>query len=44
MSKDDPERTALENELEAARRQVEKMKKKYKFEHLTGFEDFTILK
>lgn len=42
MSKTDPERKALENELEAARRRVAEMKSKYKFENLISFFDFTL--
>lgn len=42
MSKSDPERKALENELDAARRRVAEMKTKYKFENLISFFDFSL--
>lgn len=40
MSKQDPSRTALENELATAKRKVAEMKTKYKFENLKSYEDF----
>ena len=40
MSKQDPSRAALENELATAKRKVAEMKTKYKFENLKSFEDF----
>ena len=40
MSKQDPSRTALENELANAKSKVADMKSKYKFENLKNFEDF----
>ena len=40
MSKQDPSRVALENELATAKRKVAEMKTKYKFENLKSFEDF----
>ena len=40
MSKQDPSRAALENELETAKRKVAEMKAKYKFENLKSYEDF----
>lgn len=42
MSKNDPERKALENELEAAKRRVSEMKSKYQFENLISFFDFNL--
>lgn len=42
MSKNDPERKALENELEAAKRRVTEMKSKYQFENLISFFDFNL--
>jgi hypothetical protein len=40
MSKQDPSRVALENELANAKTKVADMKKKYQFENLKSFEDF----
>ncbi len=40
MSKQDPSRAALENELANAKSKVADMKSKYKFENLKSFEDF----
>ncbi len=40
MSKQDPSRAALENELATAKRKVADMKIKYQFENLKSFEDF----
>jgi hypothetical protein len=40
MSKQDPSRVALENELATAKRKVAEMKTKYQFENLKSFEDF----
>jgi hypothetical protein len=40
MSKQDPSRAALENELATAKRKVAEMKTKYKFENLKSYEDF----
>ncbi len=42
ISKNDPERKALENELEAAKRRVAEMKSKYQFENLISFSDFDL--
>jgi chromosome segregation ATPase len=40
MSKTDPERVSLQNELDAAKRRLKEMQDKYKFENLVGFWDF----
>jgi hypothetical protein len=44
MSKNDPERVGLENELNAAKRRVADMKTKYKFENLTSFNNYVYTK
>jgi hypothetical protein len=40
LSKNDPSRTALENELENAKNKVKEMKIKYQFENLKSFDEF----
>lgn len=40
MSKSDPDRVFLENELKTAKRKLQDMKDKYQFEHLVLFESF----
>lgn len=40
MSKDDPERQALENEYRVAKATLDKLKNQYQFEHLKSFEEY----
>ena len=40
MSKTDPQRSALENELDNYKRAAKRMKDRYQFEHLSYFKDF----
>lgn len=40
MSKTDPDRSSLENELSTAKRKLQDMKDKYQFEHLSNFSTF----
>lgn len=40
LSKDDEQRVALENELNAVKRMAKKLKDEYKFENIKGFKDF----
>lgn len=43
MSKDDPERQALENEYRVAKATLDKLKNQYQFEHLKSFNLFNLI-
>ena len=40
MSDSDPNKEQLKNELDNYKRAAQRMKDKYKFEHITGFENY----